>query len=409
MTRILLALLTVIAALAAPAASAQLTKEAQAIQAFGTELDRAAQAPDFVGLAVTVVKDGNVWMTKTYGVREAGRNEPITPDTVFRVASVSKGFAATLAAIEEHEGRFRYTDPIVNAVPAFRMKTPAHTNAVTVEDVLSHRVGLPPFAYDDLLEAGTAPLDILAKYASVRPSCPVRQCYGYQNSTFNMVAAVIERSTGEAYVERLKRRIFDPLGMKTASTGSQGLVSTGNWARPHVRKGDVWVPVPTKEPYYLLPAAAGVNASITDLGKWLIAQTGSRPDVIPQDVLEDLRTPRINTAAETRRQIALQMPVTKSAYGLGWRVSTYAGHTLVQHSGSVEGYIAHVAYLPERRTGIAILSNSRGARAPKIIPMWLDYELNLPKTDWMRLDEIPGFATAATDEPGQENVGTFNR
>ena len=140
-----------------------------------------------------------------------------------------------------------------------------------------------------------------------------------------------------------------------------------------------------------------------------MAQIGTRPDIIPPDVLEDLRTPRINTAAETRRQIALKMPVTKTAYGLGWRVSTYAGYTLVQHSGSVEGYISHVAYLPERRTGIAILSNSRGARAPKIIPMWLDYELDLPKTDWMRLDEIPGFATAAADDPAETNVGTLDR
>ncbi len=407
MNRLLLLLLAFFAAILAPAASAQLSKEAKALQAFGAELDRAAQAPDFVGLAVTVVKDDSVWLTKTYGVREAGRDEPITPDTVFRVASVSKGFAATLAAIEEHEGHFRYSDPIVNAVPAFRMKSKEHTQSVTVEDILSHRAGLPPFAYDDLLEAGMAPLDILSKYATVKPSCPVGQCYGYQNSAFNMVATVIERSTGEAYVDRLKRRIFDPLGMKTASTGSQGLVSTGNWARPHVRKGDVWVPAPTKEPYYLLPAAAGVNASITDLGKWLIAQIGARPDVVPLDVLEDLRTPRINTAAETRRQIALKMPVTKSGYGLGWRVSTYAGQTLVQHSGSVEGYIAHVAYLPERRTGIAILSNSRGARAPKIIPMWLDYELGLPKSDWMRLDEIPGFEAAAV--PGEETTGTLSR
>jgi beta-lactamase class C len=408
MNRFLAALLSLAALVFAPAASAQLSKEAQDLRAFGAELDRVSQAPDFVGLAVTVVKDGNVWMTKTYGVREAGKPDPITPDTVFRVASVSKGFAATLASIEEHEGHFNYSDPIVNAVPAFRMKSKEQTNAITVEDILSHRAGLPPFAYDDLLEAGMAPMEILAKYASVRPSCPVGQCYGYQNSAFNMVANVIERSTGESYVARLKRRIFDPLGMKTASTGSAGLVATGNWARPHVRKGDVWVAAPTKEPYYLLPAAAGVNASITDLGKWLIAQTGNRPDILPTAVLEDLRTPRINTAAETRRQIALKMPVTKSGYGLGWRISTYAGHTLVQHSGSVEGYIAHVAYLPERRTGIALLSNSRGGRAPKIIPMWLDYELGLPKTDWMRLNEIPGFE-AASAEPGEENVGTNNR
>jgi beta-lactamase class C len=401
-TRLIIFLLSIVLGLAAPAASAQLSKEAKAVQTFGEELDKVALAPDFVGLAVAVVKDGRVWLVKTYGVREAGGSEPVTPDTVFRVASVSKGFAATLAALEQKEGRLRLGDPVVQAVPAFRMRNEQHLR-VTIEDILSHRAGLPPFAYDDLLEAGKAPLEILSQYANFKPSCPIGQCYAYQNTAFNMVADAIEKATGETYSQRLKERLFDPLGMKTASVGSQGLTASGNWARPHVRKDGRWVPAPTKEIYYRLPAAAGVNASITDLSRWLIAQMGDRPEVVPPDVLAELRAPRIRTVAETRRQAALKMPVKDSAYGLGWKVSDYAGHKLVQHSGSVEGYIAHVAYLPDRRAGIAILSNTRGARAPKIVPMWLDYELGLPRTDWMRLDEIPGFESAYDGTVGSSN------
>ncbi|MDP3493622.1 MAG: serine hydrolase domain-containing protein, partial [Hyphomonadaceae bacterium] len=83
-------------ALAAPmAAHAQLTKEYQRLQEFSAELDHAATAPDFVGLAVAVVKDGRIALMKTYGVREAGGTDKVTPDTVFRIASLSKGFAGT--------------------------------------------------------------------------------------------------------------------------------------------------------------------------------------------------------------------------------------------------------------------------------------------------------------------------
>ena len=380
--------------MSAPAASAQLTKEARATQAFAAELDEAAKAPDFVGLAVAVVRDGRIVLTRTYGVREAGRNEKVTPDTVFRLASVSKGFAGALAAIEVREGKFGWEDPIVQSVPQFKLKTPRDTARVTIEDILSHRTGLPPFAYDNLLEAGTTPLEILNKYGGLKLSCAPGSCFGYQNTSFNMIAAVIEQASGKSYTQTLRDQILDPLGMKTASFGLEGLKSTGNWARPHIRKNDAWQATPVKEPYYKVPAAGGMNASITDLSRWLAAQMGARPDVLPPDVVAELRKPRVSTPSETNRQRILKTPVKSTNYGLGWRVFDYAGHKLVNHSGGVEGYFAMVAWLPEKNSGIVILSNTRGARAGKILPTWLDYELGLPKTDWFRLSEIAEATTA---------------
>jgi beta-lactamase class C len=88
------------------------------------------------------------------------------------------------------------------------------------------------------------------------------------------------------------------------------------------------------------------------------------------------------------------MPVRSTQYGLGWRIYKYAGHTLFTHSGGVEGYFSQISWLPESNDGIVILSNSRGARAGKILPMWLDYELGLKKTDWMKLEDLAE-ATAA--------------
>ncbi len=385
--RAILACLFVLAGLAAPA-HAQLTREGQSFLRFESTLEQASTAPDFVGLAVTVVRKGQPAFTRTFGVREAGRKDPVTPDTVFRLASLSKGFAATLAQLEIHDGRFSLTDKIVDTVPQFRLRTPADTNAVTIEHILSHRVGLPPYAYDNLLEAGTAPIDILKKYADVKLSCPVGSCYGYQNETYNMIANVIEKVTGKPYSDRIQERIFDPLGMKTASVGLAGLTSTGNWARPHVRPAMDWIPVAVRNDYFQLPAAAGVNASITDMQKWLMAQMGERPDVIPETVLADLRKPRVATPQETRRQHSQKMPVTRTDYGLGWRTMDYAGKLVVTHSGSVEGYVAYIAFLPDRKSGIVVLSNTRAARASKLIPEWLDAELGLPPQDWLKLADL---------------------
>jgi len=355
---------------------------------FAAELDEASTAPDFVGLAVAVIKNGQIAMIRTYGVRAAGGTERVTPDTVFRIASLSKGFAGTLAAMEIADGKFKLTDKIAPLIPQFHLKKPADTAAVTIEDVLSHRTGLPPFAYDKDLEAGMKPDEILGKYALVKPVCPPHDCFAYQNTAFNMIASVIELTTGRQYGQELQARILTPLGLRSTSVGMSGLTATGNWARPHKRVGMTWIPTTVKQPYYLLPAAGGVNASVLDMANWVIAQMGLRPDVLSPAILAEAHKPRVDTPTETARQHALRTPVKGSEYGLGFRTFNYAGHKLITHSGGVEGYLAQIAWLPENKSGIVILSNTRGTRAGKILPAWLDYELGLPKTDWFRMGDI---------------------
>lgn len=392
-------LLSAAVALAAPA-HAQLKKDYKPLAEFGLVLDHAATAPDFVGLAVAVVKDGRVAMVKTYGVREAGGKQPITPDTVFRLASLSKGFAGTLAVMEQQDGKLNLQTKVNTLVPEFKLRRPGDAARVSFEDVLSHRTGLPPYAYDNLLEAGQAPKKILSEYGRVKQTCSPGECFTYQNVAFNMIATAIENASGKSYAAELHARILDPLGMKTASLGRNELMSTGNWARPHKRKDQAWVATPVTDWYYRVPAAGGMNASITDMSKWLIAQMGQRPDVIPAAVLDEAHRKRISTPPETSRQRSLKTPVTETSYGLGWRNYQYAGHPVITHSGSVEGYIAQIAWLPETNSGIVMLSNSRGARATKIVPAWLDYELGLEKTDWFRMDEITTASIPATSASG---------
>ncbi len=400
MRRLALALSFAVALLGPANASAQLTKEAQALRNFATDLDNASTAPDFVGLAVAVVKQGKIVLMRTYGVREAGRNEKVTPDTVFRIASLSKGFASTLAVLEQSEGKLNLQTRVTTLVPEFKLKRPADAARVTFEDVLSHRTGLPPYAYDNLLESGTPPTQILTAYGRVKQTCSPGECFTYQNVAFNMITALIEKATGKSYPTELRERILGPLDMRTASVGQNDLLASSNWARPHKRVGEGWVPVPVTDYYYKVPAAGGVNASITDLSKWLIAQMGYRPDVLPKAVLDEAHRKRISTPPETARQRSLKTPVTETAYGLGWRMYEYAGNTLFTHSGSVEGYIAQIAWLPDQDAGIVVLSNTRGSRASKIVPDWLDHQLGLPKTDWFRLNEITEAANTPANASG---------
>ncbi len=364
---------------------------------FEAKLDRAADSGDFVGLAVAVVEDGEVAFVKTWGEREIGSGRAIGTDTAFRVASLSKGFAATLAAMLVEDGKLSWAQPVASIVPEFTLVDPAQTRAATIEHVLSHQLGLPPNAYDNLLEAGTPTEKILQRYEEVDLLCKVGECYTYQNVGFNMIVDVIEEASDRPFEDSMRDRIFEPLGFRSASIGRDQLAAEEDWARPHVRnRRGPWRTTRVRQAYYNVPAAGGINASISDMAIWLRAQLGGMPEVISPTVLGHVHSPKVTTRAETRRMRLLRGRLQSSQYGFGWRIYDYAGHKVINHSGGVEGYMAQIAFLPERGDGIVILANTRTRRAWRILPTWLDARLGLEERDWLMLSGTSATARGAS-------------
>lgn len=344
---------------------------------FEKAVDKIGTSDDVVGLAVAVVRGGEISSINTYGVREFGRPEEINSGTTFRIASLSKTFAATATGQLIEEDKLSLENLVTKFNGDFQLRDQAQAKSVTLSHVLSHRLSLPPYAYDNLLEADVAPAKILQEMKKVTPICKVGKCYAYQNVGFNMIASAIEDVTEQDYSELVNDRLFKPLGMEGASFGKNTLVSNGNWARSHRRaKGSSWVVRDVKQPYYDLPAAGGVNANILDMAKWLSAQMGYAPEIISQKTLSMIHTPVVKTHAELSRNRRLDR-LTDAHYGLGWRIYTYAGQTVINHSGSVEGYTAQIALLPKHDVGIVSLSNSRSRQFWDILPLFLDHELGL--------------------------------
>ena len=340
-------------------------------------IDEAASSPDIVGLAVAVVRGGETAFVKTAGPLAVGAPAQVTPQTRFRIASLSKAFAATLALQLVEEGKLSLSDRARQFAPAFQLKRAGQADAATLEHVLSHRLGLPPYAYDNLLEAGRSPETLLRKFKEVDPICPVGRCYAYQNVGFNMIASAIENIDQRPFGAALSARIFDPLGMEDASVGKASLTIDDNWARSHKRRKDApWRVVAVKQPYYDIPAAGGVNASIEDMAIWLAANLGHHREIISPETSAQLRMSRVDTPAEFRR-LRLMPAVTKAQYGLGWRIYDYGGHKLVTHAGSVEGYSAQIAFLPERDVGIVLLTNARSKAFWEILPQFINLELGI--------------------------------
>lgn len=339
------------------------------------------------GMAIAIVQDDTVLLERGFGVTDTGGDEAVGPDTVFRVASLSKAFAGTVAAMLVEEGAMRWDARIVDHLPAFKLRNLEAAQNLTVQDILSHRIGLPYNTLDRLLEQDEPYPLLVARLGEVDPVCDTGDCYGYQNVAFSLIGDMVFASTGDFYSHQVEKRIFHPLGMYTATYGRDGLEDSTSWARPHIRNRGRWTAVRPKETYYRVPPAAGVNASIRDLSLWLRAQLGQAPDVLSPSILATTRAPQVHTPGETRASPWRRERVRDAHYALGWRIYDYAGHQLVYHAGAVQGYRAMLGLLPEHGFGMVVVWNSESAAPSGLLPTALDRYLKLPDEDWLQLDK----------------------
>jgi beta-lactamase class C len=371
------------------------------LAAYQQWLDKLDQRNAVAGLATAVVMDDKVVFEDTLGYANAATREPVTPETVFRLASLSKAFATALAGVLVDDGKLDWDTKLVSVLPFFRLKSDGAAEQATVRDILGQRLGLPKNTYDNMLEENIPYEELVRKLDEVSLTCDVGQCYGYQNVAFSLIGDVVYAQTGQFFPQQVDRRIFFPLGMKTASYGREGLEDSKSWARPHRASSGGWIPFEPKEAYYRVAPAAGVNASLRDMEQWLIAQMGGRPDVLPQQLLETLHTPEVATPNEERSTPWRRARVSDAYYALGWRVFNYGGETLVFHAGAVEGYRTMIGFLPKYHVGVVTLWNSAGPVPTGLLPMVLDSLLGLPHVDWAGVESDAPATKAATTAKGK--------
>jgi beta-lactamase class C len=332
-----------------------LSNPQQLAQSFASYFSRRVREDSITGAAFVVATPHGIVHIGTEGYTDAGRSRPIDEHTAFRVASISKTFAAGLAAMLVREGAFGWRDSVVDHVPDFQIN--GDTERIRIEHLLGQSTGLMPHAFDNLIEDGLSIDRIRAQYRKLSYLCPPGECYSYQNSIFSLIEPVIERATSRSYESMMRERIFLPLDMKTATVGYRPLVENPNHAKPHVKSRGQWKTVRVKPNYYQVAPAAGVNASILDMGKWLTAQMGGRPAVLDPGLIATLVEPRVTTRQDKRRRYWSAM-LSDAHYGLGWRVYRLGEEEIAYHSGWVSGYRADIAWSEEHRIGIAVLMNA---------------------------------------------------
>ena len=377
------------AAVEQAATSARLVKVVRAKRdaidygALDARFKRMVEKPSMVGMAVGIVEHGRITFLSGYGETLEGSSEKVTPETVFRWASTSKGVAATMIAKLAEQDKLSLHQPVATLAPSLKLPN-GNEHKATVTDLLSHRLGLYRNAFDNKLEEGQPAPYLRSTLFQLNAICPVGTCWNYQNVAYDAASEIVAKVTGEPYGVVVKRQLFQPIGMTSATTTREGLQSARSWARPHSvgRR-----PMEVNDIYYGVPAAAGVNSNIKDLALWMLAQMGEMPLVLDQKLLDTVHAPLVETPLERQHMRKFLERLHDPMYGLGFRSYDYDGHHIVGHRGGVNGYRSLILFDPKLKSGVVALWNSNTNQPGGLEFEVMDMLYRLPFRDWMELDK----------------------
>jgi CubicO group peptidase (beta-lactamase class C family) len=334
------------------------------------DVERVMKLFDVPGIAIAVVKDGQVLAARGFGVRKLGAPEKVDGKTLFEVASNSKAFTAAALAMLVDEGKLAWDDPVTKHLPDFQMYDAYVTHEMTVRDLLTHRSGLGLGA-GDLLWWPTTSFstdEIIHKLRYIQPSTSFRSSYAYDNLLYIVAGKIIAAKSGKTWGETIRERILTPVGMATTTTSLAENAGNANVANAHSKINDKIAAVKAM-PVPNAVGAVGINTNAEDIARWmnvLLAQ-GKLPAAGA-----DGKEARLFSAKQARELWTAQTPMRTgepnarlagtranfAAYGLGFQLRDYHGRLLALHSGALQGFYSKVVLVPEEKLGIAILTNA---------------------------------------------------
>ncbi len=327
------------------------------IHDYATELEHKFWQSRTPGAAIVIIKDSTVLLQRGFGYKNVEERDGVDENTVFRLASLSKGFAGVLSGILAEQGVIEWDDKVMTHVPEFQLKSKDQTFQTQIGHVLSHTTGLPYHTYTNLVEAGETMEQIIPQFSKIRLIGPSGEVYAYQNAAYGLIDPIMEGATGKPYEKLIEEYLFEPLHMQSASTSYEAITSHDNVALPHKRRSRGFSPDVITKKYYNTIPAGGVNASIADMTSYLQLLLGNRPDIISDKTLDEVFKPRVNT--QNKRRYFHDWPLVSEAYyGYGWRILDRAGETIVYHGGYVNRYRTEIAINRDKKIGICVLTNA---------------------------------------------------
>ncbi len=381
------------------------------------EVDRlvedAMEKFNVAGVAVGIVKDGEVFLAKGYGLKSVEGKEKVDEHTSFAIASNTKAFTAAALAILVEEGKLTWLDRVVEYIPEFKMYNEYVTQNFIIQDLLTHRSGLGLGAGDlQFWPSGSdfTMADLLTNFQYFEPVSAFRTKYDYDNILYMVAGEVIKRVSGQSWEDFVQERILDPLGMDNSSTLPPSMSTLENLATPHMEvKGKLeTIAWHEHNPANMNGALGAVLSNADDLSRWMLVQLNQgkygaslEKQLFTEESQREMWKihTTINVIPNTRYNPHF------SGYGLGWRLADMNAKFTVSHTGDLSGMLSKTIMIPELELGVVVLTNSYYGGSgvfQAVTQTILDAYLGLEPYDWTayyleRHRESTGSAKAELD------------
>ena len=374
---------------------------------------RTMKAFNVPGIAVAIVKDGKVVLSKGYGVTNITTQQKVDGNTLFGIASNSKAFTTAALGMLVDEKKINWDDKVIQYIPEFKMYNDYVTNEFTIRDLLTHRSGLGLGAGDLMIWPdghNFTPKDIIKNIQYLKPVSGFRAKYDYDNLLYVIAGEVIERVSGKSWCEFVETRIMNPLQMNNSAASWNRLKDTTNTIVPHVpTNGKLEIIKRYTNPIF--DAAAGIYSSTNDMSKWAIAQlkkgkygTNDQSRLFSEDVHKEMWSPQTILPNSGMKPYNCNF----KSYGLGWQLSDINGHLQVSHTGGLDGIVTQTILFPEIQLGIIVLTNQQSGAAFNAISNTIkDSYLGLKNPD--HVDNLYNERKQKEDNADKITVGVSNK
>lgn len=305
------------------------------------------RAEKIPGLALSVVRDGQVILGRGYGLANVELNVPVKAQTLFQTGSVGKQFAAMAVMMLVEEGKVGLDDKIAKYLEG----APANWSGITVRNLLTHTSGIPDYE-SDKRTGGSSPFinlrsdyseqELLRKFETLPLEFSPGEKWNYSNTGYVLLGILIHKVTGEFYGDFLQERIFKPLAMDSTRIINEADIVPNRSAGYRLVKGELknqeWV-----SPSLNTTADGALYTNVLDMARWDAALYTEK--LVKKATLDQIWTPvRLNNGKTY-------------PYGFGWDVTQANGHRLVEHSGAWQGFTTQISrYLDDRLT-VVVLTN----------------------------------------------------
>lgn len=378
-------------------------------QAINQVMKDTREAFDVPGIALGIVKDGQLIYTHGSGLREMEGSKPVTADTLFSIASNTKAFTGTSLAMLADEGKLNFNDRVIDHLPWFRMSDPYITADMRIIDLLAHRSGLSLGAGDLLYWPGStySSEEVAKRLKDVPVTGAFRKQYAYDNILYGVAQLVIEEVSGQTYESFLQQRIFNTIDMKHTRFNAdhikpQDVVATG-YVKPNFTGSlNEMVPAP-RMTWHNVSGAGGIYSSVNDMAKWMVVQLAhgaldgqddSPKTADGKDTEKRLFSPRNQAQLwNVLTPIPVRTPSTEAlkpmkpnfvGYGGGFVLSDYQGERMVWHTGGWPGMVSRMTLVPDQNLGVVVLTNAESGAAFNAVTLSvLDIILKNKKHNWV--------------------------